>query len=107
MISVIPNDVTDDQLEEGVIEILADIDVTVEIIYIEAYHEFSKSSQKTMSNKILIRLPRRNLCKKALVNRKKLANIDSVFSVGITICKRSGSITSRFTRNRVVHMKTP
>ena len=107
MISVIPNDVTDDQQEEGVIEILADIDVTVEIIYIEAYHEFSKPSQKTMSNKVLIRLPRRNLCKKALFNRKKLANIDSVFSVGITICKRSGSITSRFTRNRVVHMKTP
>lgn len=92
MISVIPNDVTDDQLEEGVTEILTDIDVTVEIIDIEACHEFSKASQKIMSNKAIIRLPRRNLCKKALVNSKKLANIDSAFSVGIAIA--SGVVLS-------------
>ena len=45
-----------------------------------------------MSNKAIIRLPRRNLCKKALVNSKKLANIDSAFSVGITIA--SGVVLS-------------
>lgn len=46
MICGIPDDATDDNLEETVIKILADIDVVTEIGDIEACHRFGNSDRK-------------------------------------------------------------
>ena len=53
MISGILDNINDDQLEEPVIKILADIDVVIETCDIEACHRFEKHQVK----KLLFHLP--------------------------------------------------
>ena len=77
VISGIPDDVADDDLEDAVTSIMEDIDVIVQNGNIEACHRTGKSDQKTSSKKTIVRFINRKYCKKALVNRKNLVNINS------------------------------
>ena len=63
LISGLPGDVTDDQLGETVIKILADIYVVIETSNIEAYHRFGKSDRKKSSKKTIISFPNKKHCK--------------------------------------------
>ena len=53
------------------------IDVIVQNGDIEACHRIGESDQKTSSKKTIVRFINCKYCKKALVNRKKLININS------------------------------
>ena len=75
-ISGIPDNNTDDKLEDVVMKILADVDVIVEASDIEARHRFCKSDRKTIGKKKIIRFPNRKNCEKGV----------GTFSVGITTC---------------------
>ena len=77
VISGIPDDVADDDLEDVVTSIMEDVDVIVKNGDIEACHGIGKSDQKTSSKKTIVRFINRKYCKKALVNRKNLVNINS------------------------------
>ena len=77
VISGIPDDVADDDLENAVTSIMEDVDVIVQNGDIEVCHRIGKSDQKTSSKKTIVRFINRKYCKKALVNRKKLININS------------------------------
>ena len=77
VISGIPDDVADDDLEDVVTSIMEDVDVIVKNGDIEACHRIGKSDQKTSSKKTIVRFINHKYCKKALVNRKKPININS------------------------------
>ena len=62
VISGIPDDVADDDLE--------DVDVIVQNGDIQACHRIGKSDQKTSSKKAIVRFINHKYCKKALLNRK-------------------------------------
>ena len=125
--NAILDNVIDDQLEEVVIKIIADIDVT-EMGDTEAAHRFGKCDRKTPNKKTIIHFPNRKHCNRALVYRKKLAKVDSlkyfysrskkkVINENLLIIKKkylvyhdrklrpSGLILSCFTRDRVLHIK--
>ena len=75
--SGIPERVADDALEATVASILWNIDVDVDFHALEACHRFGKPERTTKSRKNLVRFTNRKYCKKALLNRKKLANLDN------------------------------
>ena len=77
VISGIPDDVADDDLENAVTSIMEDVDVIVQNGDIEVCHRIGKSDQKTSSKKTIVRFINHKYCKKALVNRKKPININS------------------------------
>ena len=77
VISGIPDDVADDDLENAVTSIMEDVDVIVQNGDIEVCHRIGKSDQKTSGKKIIVRFINHKYCKKALVNRKNLINITS------------------------------
>ena len=77
VISGIPDDVDDDDLENAVTSIMEDVDVIVQNGDIEVCHRIGKSDQKTSSKKTIVRFINRKYCKKALVKRKKFININS------------------------------
>ena len=77
VISGIPDDVADDELEDTVTSIMEDVYVIVQNSDIEACHRIGKSEQKASSKKTIVRVINRKYCKKALVNRKNLININS------------------------------
>ena len=77
VISGIPDDVANDDLEDAVTSIMEDLDVIVQNGDIEACHMIGKSDQKTSGKKIIVRFINCKYCKKALVNRKNLININS------------------------------
>ena len=81
VISGIPDDVADDDLEDVVTSIMKDVDVIVKNGDIEACHGIGKSDQKTSSKKTIVRFINRKYCKKALVNRKKLININIIVEI--------------------------
>ena len=70
VISGIPDDVDDDDLENAVTSIMEDVDVIVQNGDIEACHRIGKSDQETSSKKAIVRFINHKYCKKALVNRK-------------------------------------
>ena len=76
VISGIPDDVADDNLEDAVTSIMEDVDVIVQNGDIEACHRIGESDQKTSSKKTTARFINRKYCKKALVNRENLININ-------------------------------
>ena len=76
VISGIPHDVADDHLEDAVTSIMEDVDVIVQNGDIEVCHRIGKSDQKTSSKKTIVRFINHKYCKKALVNRKNLININ-------------------------------
>ena len=77
VIAGIPDDTTDDNLEDAVTSIMEDVDVFIQNGDIEAFHRIGKSDKKTSSKKTIVRFVNGKYCKKALINRKKLVNINS------------------------------
>ena len=77
VIAGIPDDITDDKLEDAVTSIMEDADVFIQNGDIEACHRIGKPDKKALSKKIIARFVNRKCCKKALINRKKLDNINS------------------------------
>ena len=75
VLSGIPESVSEDVLEESVIPVLADIDVSVESQDIEACHRFGKPD-RDKSQKTILQFVNRKNCKKVLFNKKKLSSID-------------------------------
>ena len=73
----IPESILDNQLENTVSSILSDVGVSIQSEEIEACHRFGKTDWKTKSKKITIRFANRKHCKKALLNKKKLNNINN------------------------------
>ena len=128
VISGIPDDISDNNLEGTVINILRDVDVNIEKNDLEACHRIGKSDPRSSSKKTIIRFVNRKYCKKALLNRKNLANINSEVKYNFTrnnkifinesltkaneslsFCgwklKRAGLIYSYYTKDRFVHLK--
>ena len=128
VISGIPDDVADDGLEDAVTSIMVDVDVIVQNGDIEACHRIGKSDQKTSRKKTIVRFISCKYCKKALVNRKNLININSEMKYNfsrnnkifikenltcanesIAFCgrklKRNSKIHSCFTRDGIVFIK--
>ena len=77
VISGISDDVADDDFEDAVNSIMEDVDVIIQNGDIEACHRIGKSDLKTFSKKTIVRFINHQYCKKALVNRKTLININS------------------------------
>ena len=77
VLSGIPECVDDNEFEATVTSILADIDVDVDSNALEACHRFSKPERTTKLRKAIVSFTNRKHCKKALLNRKKLANVDN------------------------------
>ena len=73
----IPENIPDNQLENTVSSILSEIGVNIQSEEIEACHGFAKTDRKTKSKKNTIRFVNRKYCKKALLNKKKLSNINN------------------------------
>ena len=63
-------------LEASVALILADIDINVDSNALKACHRFGKPERTTTSRKTIVRFTNRKYCRKALLNRKKLANLN-------------------------------
>ena len=77
VISGIPDDINDNSLESTVISIMKDVDVNIDSGDIEACHRIGKLDGKTSSKKTIVRFVNRKYCKKALLNRKNFAHINS------------------------------
>ena len=73
----IPESMLDNQLENTVSSILSDVGVRIQSEEIEAYHRFGKTDWKTKCKKTIIRFVNRKHCKKLLLNKKKLININN------------------------------
>ena len=73
----IPESMLDNQLENTVSSILSDVGVRIQSEEIEAYHRFGKTDRKTKCKKTIIRFVNRKHCKKLLLNKKKLININN------------------------------
>ena len=74
VISGIPDNIQDSDLESTVTSILSDIYVNVESREVEDCHRIGKSNNG--SKKTIIRFINRKYCKKALLNRKQLERIN-------------------------------
>ena len=128
VISGIPDDITDDDLEDTVTNILKDVDVHINDNDLEACHRIGKSDTRTGSKKTIVRFINRKYCKKALLNRKNFIHINSetkynfshnnkIFinenltkaNKSIAFCgrklKRANLIYSCYVREGVVHIK--
>ena len=128
IISGIPDDISDNDLESTVIDIMKDVDVDVNSSDIEACHRIGQSDQRAASKKAIVRFINRKYCKKALLKRKNFVSINTItnynFSCNnqifinesltktnepLAFCSRklkcSGLIHSCYTKDRVVHIK--
>ena len=65
------------ELEATVTSILKDIDVDVDSDKSEASHIFKKPKKTSKSRKTIDRFTNRKYCKKALLKRKNLANLNN------------------------------
>ena len=63
--------------KDAITSIMEDVDVIIQNGDIEACHRIGKSDQKTSRKKTIVRFISCKYCKKALVNRKNLININS------------------------------
>ena len=116
------------EIQWSVKNILRNVDVNVEKNDLEACHRIGKSDPRSSSKKTIMRFVNRKYCKKALLNRKNLANINSEVKYNFTrnnkifinesltkaneslaFCgrklKQAGLIYSCYTRDKVVHLK--
>ena len=123
----IPESIPDNHLENTVSSILSDIGVSIQSEEIEACHRFGKTDRKTKSKKTIVRFVNKKHCKKALLNKKKLSNInngkfkfnaetklyinENLTSMNDSIafnCRkvnRSNIIHTFYTRDRILHIK--
>ena len=63
--------------QNTVASILSDITVSIQSKEIQTCHGFGKTDRKTKSKKTDVRFINRKHCKKALLNNKKLSNINN------------------------------
>ena len=77
LLSAMTECVADNVLEATVTPVLADIDVDVDSNALKGCHRFGKPERTTKSRKTIVRFVNRKYCKKALLKRKKLANLDN------------------------------
>ena len=70
VISGIPDDIRDNDVESTVFDIMKDVDVDINSSDIEACHRIGKSDRITESKKTIVRFINRKYCKKALLKRK-------------------------------------
>ena len=70
VISGIPDDIRDNDVESTVFGIMKDVDVDINSSDIEACHRIGKSDRITESKKTIVRFINRKYCKKALLKRK-------------------------------------
>ena len=122
VISGIPDDVADDKLEVAVISIM------LEMVILKNVTRFENLTKKFPAKKTIVRFINRKFCKRALVNRKSLININSEMkhnfsrinktlikenltraNESIAFCdrklKRNGKIHSCFTRDEIVFIR--
>ena len=64
VISGIPDDIDDDELQDVVTSIMQDVEVVVKSGDIETCHRIGKSDRKTCSKKTIVRFINRKYCKK-------------------------------------------
>ena len=76
-IAGIADDIPDDNLEDAVTSIMEDVDVFIQNGDIEACPKIGKSDKKTSSKETIVQFVNRKYCRKALINRKELVNINS------------------------------
>ena len=119
VISGIPDYVADDQLEDAVISIM------FKMVILKDVTRFENLTKKFPAKKTIVRFINRKFCKKALVNRKNLININSEMKYNfsrnnktfinenltranesIAFCdrklQRNGKIHACFTRDEIV-----
>ena len=77
VISGIPDDISDNDLERTVINIMKDVDVDINSSDLEGCHKISKSGRRTASKKTVVRFRNRKYCKKALLKRKTFVTINN------------------------------
>ena len=77
VLSGIPESIPDNQFENTVASTLSDIGMSIQSEEIETCHRFGKTDRNTKSKKTNIRFINRKHCKKALLNKKKLSNINN------------------------------
>ena len=77
VISGIPDDITDDDLEDTVTNILKDVDVHINDNDLEAAIVLANRIQGLEVKKTIVCLVSRKYCKKALLNRKNFIHINS------------------------------
>ena len=122
VISGIPDYVADDQLEDAVISIM------FKMVILKDVTRFENLTKKFPAKKTIVRFINRKFCKKALVNRKNLININSEMKYNfsrnnktfinknltrenesIAFCdrklKRNGKIHACFTRDEIVFIR--
>ena len=75
-ITGIPDDVSDENLEEKVIHVLSEIQVNVSGSDIKACHRIGKSKNSSKKKTTIVQFINRKHAKKALINRKGLTNIN-------------------------------
>ena len=80
VISGIPDDISDNDLESTVIDIMKDVDVHINSSDLEACHRIGKSDRTTASKKTIVRFTNRKYCKKALLKRKTFATIITIIN---------------------------
>ena len=73
----IPDDINDNDLESTVTKLMKDVHVYIDSGDIEACHRIGKLDHKTSSKKTIVRFVNRKHCKKALLNRKNFAHMNS------------------------------
>ena len=74
----IPSNISQDDLEDNVIEILKSIDVSVLPEDIEACHrlEYGKNESKDNPKRTIVKFVNRKICENSMKNRKQLKNTD-------------------------------
>ena len=83
-ITGIPDDVSDENLEEKVIHVLSEIQVNVSSSDIKACHRIGKSKNSSKKKKTIVQFINRKHAKKALINRKGLTNINK-YSLSLSV----------------------
>ena len=77
VISGIPDDISDNDLESTVIDIMKDVDVDINSSDLEGCHKIGKSGRRTASKKTVVRFTNRKYCKKELLKRKTFVTINN------------------------------
>ena len=128
IISGISDDISDNDLESNVIDIMKDVDVDINSNDLEACNRIGKSDWRIASKKTIVHFTNRKYCKKALLKRKLFATINTITNYNfshnnqvftnesltktndsLAFCgrklKRSGLIHSCYTKGGFVHIK--
>ena len=125
-ITGIPDDESDKNLEEKVIQVLSEIQVNISSSDIEACHRIGKSRNSSKKTQTFLQFINRKHAKKALINRKSLTNInksslsqsssDNIFinenltprnnkiAFHCRKLKRNGQINKTYSRDEVMHI---